>query len=154
MNKCNIGGHDFYYEQINFGPAGGASVFAIKDVVEAKEFDMYWVVIPINDWDGGVANPKDGHVACMCKGKIEAKTIASAINIAQDLSSRVTLENLIKTKLKSLEDKYDLNAITEEVVRLRNEGKSDDEILDLMKDKRETFLRKKSAETNKNGGEW
>jgi cytochrome c-type biogenesis protein CcmH/NrfF len=38
-----------------------------------------------------------------------------------------------------------------EVDRLHKEGKSDTEIIETMKSKRESFLRKKPA---KNGGEW
>ena len=155
MNKCNIGGHDFYYEQIPYGPTGGVGVFAIKDVVEAKEFDLYWVVIPVKqDWEKGVSNPKDGHVACMCKEEIDAKMIASAINIAHDLSMKIGgLDKFIKNKFKILEDKYDTEAMEKEIRRLHSEGKSDAEILDIMQSKRKSFLLK-PTETKNDGGEW
>lgn len=155
MNKCNIGGHDFFYKKINYGPIGGVCVFAIKDAVDAKEYDLYWVVIPVvKDWEKGCSSPKDGHVTCMCKEEIDAKMIAAAINIAHGLSSKVIgLDEFIKNKFKDIEDKYDTDAMAKEVSRLHREGKSDEEILKLMKDKRESFLRK-PAEVKKDGGEW
>lgn len=157
MNKCNINGHDFYYEQIPYGlTKGGVGVFVVKKVEEAKEFDLYWVIIPTKqNWEKGVSNLEDGHVVCMCKEEIDAKMIAAAINIVQDLSSSAMgLGEFIKTKFKDFDYKYDIDAITEEIRRLRKEGKNDAEILDLIRDKRETFLRKKPAETKKDGGEW
>ena len=159
INKCNIGGHDFYYEEVYFGPKGGASVFAIKDEADAKKFDLYWVVIPIKgDWEKGISNPKDGHVVCMCQNEIDAKMIAASINISHGLSIGLVkdgdLEKFFKSKFKSLEDAYDIDAMSKEISRLRREGKSDAEILDIMKSKRESFRRKKPTETEKDGGEW
>lgn len=154
--KFNMGGHDFYYDEVVLCGKGGASVFAIKDVVDAKEYDLYWVVIPIKgDWEKGISNPKDGRVVCMCKELIDAKMIAASINISHSLSSGVMgLDEFIKGKFKSLESKYDTDAMSKEIHRLHKEGKSDDEILNIMQNKRETFLRKKPAETKKDGGEW
>ena len=145
MNKCNMGGHDFYYEQICFGMKGGASVFAVKDVADAKEYDLYWVVLPVGkqDWEKGCSTPKDGRVVCMCKEEIDANMIAASINIARDLATKIEHS-----------DTYDTDAMAKEIRRLHSEGKSDAEILNLMKDKRDTFLRKKPTEPKKNGSEW
>jgi hypothetical protein len=151
-----MGGHDFYYERITLSDKGGAAVFAIKDVIDAKEFDLYWVVVPLKyyDWEKGCDSPDKGHVVCMCKDICDAKMVASAINIAHHISFKVDLDGVIKSMLKPLGDTYDTDAMTKEIHSLRREGKSDDEIIEVMKNKRESFRRKNPTETKKNGGEW
>lgn len=151
-----MGGHDFYFERVPLlGDNKGVAVFAIKDEADAKEFDLYWVVVPTkSDWDKGLESPKDGHVTCMCKEEIDAKMIASAVNLAFSLHSKIgDITDVIKGKLKVVEEEYDADAMAKEIVRLKKEGKSDAEILEVMKGKRETFRRKK-PEAKKDGGEW
>jgi hypothetical protein len=156
MSKCTMGGHDFYYERVPLlGDGKGVAVFAIKDTVDAKEFDLYWVVIPTkSEWDKVLESPKDGHVTCMCKEVIDAKMIASSINLAFTLHSKIdTIGDAIKDKFKVLEDMYDTDAMAKEIQRLKDEGKSDAEILEAMKSKRDSFRRKTPAKKN-DGGEW
>jgi hypothetical protein len=155
MIKCNMGGHDFYCERIptyEDGDFKGASIFAVKDKVDA-EVDLYWVVIPLpSDWEKGCSSPDKGHVVCMCREAIDARMVAMSINLAFAINDKVgDIESLIKNKLKILEDTYDTDAMASEVDRLHKESKSDTEIIETMKSKRESFLRKKPA---KNGGEW
>jgi hypothetical protein len=160
-----MGGHDFYYERVPLLDDGkGVAVFAIKDTVDAKEFDLYWVVVPVkSEWDKELESPKDGHVICMCKEVIDAKMIASSINLAFTLHSNIdiinidiigdTIKDKFKEKFKALEDMYDTDAMAKEIQRLKDEGKSDAEILEVMKSKRDSFLRKTPAKKS-DGGEW
>lgn len=153
ISKCNIGGHDFYYERVPLlSDKSGAAVFAIKENAEAKEFDLYWVVVPVkSDWDKGCESPKDGHVVCMCKCEIDAKMVASSINLAFAIHSNA---GDIEDKFKTIESKYDTDAMSKEIKRLHDEGKSNDEIFEIMKSKRESFRRKNPTEIKQDGGEW
>jgi len=156
MSKCTMGGHDFYYERVPLlGDGKGVAVFAIKDPADAKEFDLYWVVVPTkSDWDKVLESPKDGHVTCICKEVIDAKMIASSINLASTLHLKIDTigDAIIKDKFKVLEDMYDTDAMAKEFRRLKDEGKSNTEILEAMKSKRDSFRRKKPAKND--GGEW
>lgn len=158
ISKCNIGGQDFYYEHIPLGDkVGGAKIFAIKDNADAKEFDLYWVVIPINhsEWDNGCPSPDKGHVLCMCNDIGNAKMIASSINIAHYISFKFKdLDKIIEREFKDFEDTYDTDAMSKEITRLQSEGKSNAEISKIMTSKHESFLRKKPTENKKDGGEW
>jgi hypothetical protein len=158
MIKCNMGGHDFYCERVpllNDDDGKGVAVFAVKDDADAKEFDLYWVVIPAkSDWDKVMESPKDGHVTCMCREVFDAKMIASAIGLAFSLQSKIgDIGDAIKDKFKVIEDMYDTDAMEKEIRRLKDEGKSDAEILEAMKSKRDSFRRKTPAKKN-DGGEW
>lgn len=155
MSKCTIGGHDFYCECVPiFEDSKGVAVFAVKDNADAKEFDLYWVVVPVkSELDKVLESPKDGHVTCMCKEVIDAKMIALSINLALALHSKIdTIGDAIKDKFKVLEDMYDTDAMAKEIRRLKDEGKSDAEILKAMKSKRDSFRRKTPAKSD--GGEW
>lgn len=155
MSKCTMGGHDFYYERVPLlgDGKGVAAVFAIKDkdMVDAKEPDLYWVVVSTKpEWDKVLESPKDGHVTCMCEEVIDARMIASSINLAFTLRSEIgTIGDAIKDKFKVLEDMYDTGAMAKEIRRLRDEGKSDTEILEAMKSKRDSFRRKTPAKNNR-----
>lgn len=156
MSKCNMGGHDFYFERVPLlGDNKGVAVFAIKDDADAKEFDLYWVVVPTkSDWDKVLESPKDGHVTCMCKEVVDAKMIASAINLAFHLYYKMDdITDAIKGKFKVIEKEYDTDAIMKEIEHLKSEGKNDAEVMEILKSKRETFRRKK-PEAKSDGGEW
>jgi hypothetical protein len=90
----------------------------------------------------------------MCKEVIDAKMIASSINLAFTLHSKIdTIGDAIKDKFKVLDDMYDTDAMAKEIQRLKDEGKSDAEILEAMKSKRDSFRRKTPTKKN-DGGEW
>lgn len=156
ISKCTIGGHDFYYERVPLRINNGVAVFAVKDEADAKEFNLYWVVIPPKlDWDKILTSPKDGHVACMCKNSIDAEMIAFAIDFTFNLlKPNIGIDNAIKDALKDLNENYDTDAMEKEILRLNKEGKTDAEVIEIMKSKRETFLRKTPAPAKKDGGEW
>lgn len=153
INKCDLG----YYKRIPLSPkGGGTSVFAIKEHPDDEGFNMYLVVVPDHSkWDEGCPAPSDGHVICVCNGVNDAKMIAAAVNIAHGLiaSKADIINSLVEDKCKSLDNTYDTSAMSREIGRLREEGKSDEEICEIMRGKRESFLRKK-PETKNDGGEW
>lgn len=162
MSKCNIGGHDFFYERVPIvlgegenkrEDKRGVAIFKIADEDEGH-VELYWCVIPTSrdKWDEGCESPSDGHVMCMCRNEMDAKMVASSVNISRDIvSTQGTIGEILRKKFAKLEDKYDTDAMSKEIDRLAKEGKSSEEVLEYMMSRREEFLRKKDI---KEGGEW
>ena len=155
MKEFNIAGHKFKCEKLHEDQyKKGACAFKIIDD-DGKE--SYWVVIPSSMsgfTDGnGIATPNEGHVVAFCVNEQDALMVASSINIAANVVSLSTKAESAFVEKAASELGFDIDALRAEVNRLKAEGKSAKEVLEILKPRMDEFKKGGSPNTDK-GGEW
>ena len=134
-------------------------------VVDADGDTSYWVMCPDSlqkQIDGEVIDtPETGHLTAICMGEQDALMVASSINIAAhvaDIQQKAGRKAMMETTERlAKECGFDIEALKREVVRLKGEGKTHDEIAALLKPRMNEFKladpAAKSGDEQK-GGEW
>lgn len=99
-----------------------------------------------------LTQPSDGNVVAMCVSEVDAKLVASSINIARLVADANTAVREVSDR-KMRELGFDTEKMTAEIDRLRKEGKSNREIYDYMQSHKEDYLMAGKT-LPKERGEW
>lgn len=155
MKEFNIAGQQFKCEKLHENKfKKGACAFKI---IDDSGDESYWVVAPrsMSEFtDGnGIATPNEGHVVAFCVNEQDALMVASSINIAANVVSiSAKAESAFVDKAAS-ELGFDIDALKSEIDRLKAEGKSAKEVMEILKPRMDEFKKGGSPNTDK-GGEW
>ena len=158
MTKFMMDDHEFECEKLcpeHFD----TGVCAFK-IIGDDNFTSYWVVTPpeLSDQMTGkykIETPNDGRVCAFCMNEQDAMMIASSIAIATGVASvnSYLAKEEVDSKTRKLAEKldFDLDALEAEVRKLKAEGKSSNEISEILKLRMDEFKKKPAADE---GGEW
>ena len=149
MNEMKLGGKTFQYEKVmpeQFKK--GACAFRVKD---ADGDENWWVVVPPTmkeQLDGmPIDCPNDGHIAAFCMSEQDALMLASSVCIAANIAGLQGTKDVLKKIQSDLTQKlskdlgFDIDELEAEVKRLKAEGKTADEIKDILKPRVDEFRR-------------
>ena len=149
MNEMKLGGKTFQYEKVmpeQFKK--GACAFRVKD---ADGDENWWVVVPPTmkeQLDGmPIDCPNDGHIAAFCMSEQDALMLASSVCIAANITGLQGTKDALKKIQSDLTQKlskglgFDIDKLEAEVKRLKAEGKTADEIKDILKPRMDEFRR-------------
>lgn len=158
MKKFTIEGKEFECEKLHPEKFGtGACAFRVVDDEGNK---MNWVVVPntleqLLKRDCPLETPADGHICAFCVSENDAFMIASSINIASGVikSGQKLYKTAEEAENMAKELGFDINAIKAEIDKLHKEGKSSEEIREIM-NKRICEFMKDGHKDKKEGGEW
>ena len=159
MTKFTIDNHEFGYEKLcpeHFKT--GACAFKI---IDGDNNATYLVVAPptLSDQMTGefkIETPSDGNVCAFCMNEQDALMVASSICIAAGVAAKAKEG---KKALAAVAEKvakdicFDIDKLNAEVKRLKDEGKTAEEVREIMKPRMEEFLTRK-PDTKSEGGEW
>ena len=162
MQKVMIRDMEFQFEKLdekNF--KRGAAAFR---VIDKDGTETFWVNTPatIDKFDDGVATPNDGRMVAFCHSKDDAKMVAAVINISVHIT-RINNISSPETELEKLADTLglDIDKMSAEIQRLKAEGKTANEVIEILKPRMDEFLTnegkaKKDAllKEAKERGEW
>lgn len=162
MQKVMIRGMEFQFEKLdekNF--KRGAAAFRL---IDEDGTETFWVNTPatIDKFDDGVATPNDGRMVAFCHSKDDAEMVAAAINVSAHIA-RINNNSSLETELEKLADTLglDIDKMIAEIQRLKAEGKTAKEVLEILKPRMDEFLTdegkaKKEAllKEAKERGEW
>lgn len=162
MQKVMIRDMEFQFEKLdekNF--KRGAAAFR---VINKDGTETFWVNTPatIDKFDDGVATPDDGRMVAFCHSKDDAEMVAAAINISVHIA-RINNNSSLETELEKLADTrgLDIDKMSAEIQRLKAEGKTAKEVVEILKPRMDEFLTnegkaKKDAllKEAKERGEW
>lgn len=157
MKEMKMSGKTFWYEKVmpeQFKK--GACAFRVKD---EEGDENWWVVVPptLKAQLEGVAIdcPDDGHIAAFCMNEQDALMIASSVCIAATVAGSSGELKKIQCDLTQKLAKdlgFDIEKLEAEVKKLKAEGKTADEVREILKPRMEEFRKKPAADTK--GGEW
>lgn len=158
MKEMKMSGKTFWYEKVCADKfEKGACAFRVKD--EEGDED-WWVVVPPTleaQLEGAAIDcPDDGHIAAFCMNEQDALMIASSVCIAASVANLSTVkEKAMKQSVEELAKGmgFDLEKLEAEVKRLKAEGKTAEEVRDILKPRMEEFKKSDTPDTDK-GGEW
>ena len=156
METIEFAGHKFQYEKLH-EDRFKKGVCAFRMVDEDGD-TQYLVFIPrtLSECDKEIKTPNDGRMCAACIDEISALMVASSIGIASSVAK------LADTKAKAVTESveeiakglgFDVDALRSEVNKLRKEGKSAEEVREILKPRMEEF-RKKNPQSDTKGGEW
>ena len=158
MNEMKMGGKTFQYEKVmpeKFKK--GACAFHVKD---PDGDENWWVVVlpTLKAQMEGVAidSPDDGHIAAFCMSEQDALVIASSVCIAATVAGSSSELKKIQCNLTQKLAKdlgFDIEKLEAEVKKLKAEGKTADEVREILKPRMEEFKRTGGSADTK-GGEW
>lgn len=158
MTKFTMENHEFGCEKLmpeHFKT--GACAFKI---IDGDKDTTYWVVAPptLSDQMTGeykIETPNDGHVCAFCMNEQDALMIASSVCIAATVAGSSGEPKKIQCDLTQKLAKdlgFDIEKLEAEVKKLKAEGKTADEVREILKPRMEEFRKKPAADTK--GGEW
>lgn len=158
MTKFTTDNHEFGCEKLH--PEHFKTGACAFKVIDGDKDASYWVVVPptLSDQMTGeykIETPNDGRVCAFCMNEQDALAVASSICIAVGVAAK---GGACKKELADIAQKvakdigFDLDALGSEVRRLTSEGKSAEEISEILKPRMEEFCTKKPSDTK--GGEW
>lgn len=159
METTEFAGKKFQYEKLmpeHF--KNGTCAFKVID----EDGDTQYLVFTPNSLSEQVEGKEiktlnDGTLCAACPTEESALMVASSICIAANVAhfsdgkAKAIKEN-IEEIAKGLG--FDLDAMKEEIVKLRKEGKSTKEIQEIMKSRMEEFRKKGGSPSTDKGGEW
>ena len=141
MQKVMIRDMEFQFEKLdekNF--KRGAAAFRVIDK-DGKE--TFWVNTPatIDKFDDGVATPNDGRMVAFCHSKYDAEMVAAAINVSV-LIALINNNSSPKTEFEKIADMLglDIDKMSAEIQRLKAEGKTAKEVVEILKPRMDEFL--------------
>ena len=158
MKEMKMGGKTFYYEKVCADKFhNGACAFRVKD---EEGDENWWVVVPPTlkaQMDGMVIDcPDDGHIAAFCMSEQDALMLASSVCIAANIAGSQDKLKKIQCDLTQKLAKdlgFDIDKLEAEVKRLKAEGKTADEVRDILKPRMDEF-KKAGGSPDTKGGEW
>ena len=128
-------------------------------VVDADGNTSYWVVCPVTlqgQIDGEVIDtPNDGHVTAFCMSEQDALMVASSICVAANIThiEKKALADTVEHIAKQFG--FDIEKLDAEVKRLKAEGKTLEEVREILKPRMEEFKRADvKADAKQEGGKW
>ena len=162
MQKVMIRDMEFQFEKLdekNF--KRGAAAFR---VIDKDGTETFWVNTPatIDKFDDGVATPNDGRMVAFCHSKDDAEMVAAAINVSVHVAI-INNNSSPETEFEKIADMLglDIDKMRAEIKRLKAEGKTANEVVEILKPRMDEFLTnegkaKKDAllKEAKERGEW
>lgn len=155
MKEFNVAGNQFKCEKLHEDQyKKGACAFKI---IDDDGNESYWVVAPrsMSEFTDGnvISTPNDGRVTAFCTNEQDALMVAASINIAANVVSISAKAESAFVEKAASELGFDIDALKAEVDRLKAEGKSAKEVLEILKPRMDEFKKGGSPSTDK-GGEW
>lgn len=152
METIEFAGLKFEYEKLDEEKfEKGPCAFKMID----KDGDVRYIVVAphsLSERTKEIKTPNDGHLCAFCPDETSALMVAASIGIASTVATGMVD---IKPQFGGLVT-FDVDALRSEVNRLRKEGKSVDEVREILKPRMEEFVKKDggSSDDKKEGGEW
>lgn len=138
MQKVIVADNEFQFDKLETGIfKRGAAAFRVVD----KDGDeSFWVNVPASKeaFDDEIVSPKDGVLTAICHSEEAALVVASSINIAYEVAYAKQRASDID-KLANILG-FDNAKLRAEVKRLKEEGKSLDEVSEILKERSDEFL--------------
>lgn len=158
MKEMKMSGKTFWYEKVCADKfEKGACAFRVKD---EEGDENWWVVVPPTltaQLEGMPINcPDDGHISAFCMNEQDALMLASSVCIAANIAGSQGALKKIQSDLTQKLAKdlgFDIDKLEAEVKRLKAEGKTAEEVRDILKPRMDEFKRAGDSPDTK-GGEW
>lgn len=161
METIEFAGHKFQYEKLREDKFK-KGVCAFKMVDEDGD-TQYLVFTPhtLSEQVEGkeIKTPNDGRLCAACPDEMSALMVASSIGVASSVANRADAK--VKAMKQSVEELakgmgFDIEKLEAEAKRLKDEGKTLEEVQEILKQRMEEFLMPGASKPSakQEGGEW